>query len=140
MKKHLAVLVCILCMAITPQLSLAASGEGQPLAPAPDFEYVDLKPLIMPVITEKGLTQQVSLVISLEIPYGMRETIRAKEPKLADAYISDLYGVLGAGGLMKNGALDMPVIKDRLLKATQRVLKPEEFKDVLLQVAQQTYK
>lgn len=133
------VLLMLFCMAlVVPSTSFAA--EDAPLAPNPDFDYVELRPLVVPVITERGVTQQVSLIISLEIPFGMREAVRVKEPRLTDAYLRDLYGILGAGGLMKKGIVDAHAVKRRLVKATGKVLEEEEFKDVLLQVVQQTYR
>lgn len=133
------IMMVLLCMAlVAPAPSFAA--EDAPRVTNPDFEYLELKPLVVPVITPSGVTQQVSLIISLEIPFGMRETIRVKEPRLTDAYLRDLYGILGAGGLMKKGIVDAVAVKQRLVSATEKVLEPEEFKDVLLQVVQQTYR
>ena len=122
---------------MAPAIAMAATEE--PAAATPDFEYLDMKPLVLPIITEKGLTQQVSLVISLEVPYGTKDKVKAMEPKLADAYISDLYGALGTGhGLMKNNVIDIPAIKARLSKNTVKVLGPDKVNDVLLQVVQQS--
>lgn len=126
---------------MAPAIAVAAEGESgeQAAAATPDFEYLDMKPLVLPIITEKGLTQQVSLVISLEVPYGTKDKVKAMEPKLADAYISDLYGALGTGhGLMKNNIIDVPAIKARLSKNTTKVLGPDKVNDVLLQVVQQS--
>lgn len=127
---------------VAPAIAVAAEGEGggeEAAAATPDFEYLDMKPLVLPIITEKGLTQQVSLVISLEVPYGTKDKVKAMEPKLADAYISDLYGALGTGhGLMKNNVIDIPAIKSRLSKNTIKVLGPDKVNDVLLQVVQQS--
>jgi hypothetical protein len=125
-------------MLLAPGIAMAAASE-EPAAATPDFEYLDMKPLVLPIITEKGLTQQVSLVISLEVPYGTKDKVKAMEPKLADAYISDLYGALGTGhGLMKNNVIDIPAIKARLSKNTLKVLGPDKVNDVLLQVVQQS--
>lgn len=126
---------------VAPAIAVAAESEGgeEAAAATPDFEYLDMKPLVLPIITEKGLTQQVSLVISLEVPYGTKDKVKAMEPKLADAYISDLYGALGTGhGLMKNNVIDIPAIKSRLSKNTIKVLGPDKVNDVLLQVVQQS--
>jgi flagellar FliL protein len=115
-------------------------GEGgeDPNAPHPDFEYIELKPLILPVITDKGLTQQVSLMVSLELPYGKTEEVEPLEPKLTDAYLQDLYGALGAGTtMMRGGVIDVVALKARLLSVSQKVLGDDKFHDVLLQVVQQ---
>lgn len=120
----------------------AAGGskkEEDPNAPKPEFEYLDMDPLILPIITDKGLTQQVSLKISLEIAYGTKEAIDYFKPRLSDAYLQDLYGALGSGhGLMQGNVLDVMGIKKRLVGVTERVLGEEhKVHDVLLQVVQQ---
>ncbi len=105
----------------------------------PDFEYINLKPLVLPVITDRGLTQQVSLFVSLELPYGKMDDVEPFEPRLADAYLQDLYGALGAGGAMMTGGnlVDVQAIKQRLTSVTHKVLGTENVHDVLLQVVQQ---
>lgn len=114
-----------------------ASGGGEP-AVQPDFEYMELKPLVLPVITEHGVTQQVSLIVSLEVPFGKKAEVEIYEPRLADAYLQDLYGALGAGRAMTaNNMIDVQAVKDRLTKVTYKVLKEEQVHDVLLQVLQQ---
>ncbi|TAL31813.1 MAG: flagellar basal body-associated FliL family protein [Alphaproteobacteria bacterium] len=116
----------------------AEEEEDSKAKPPPEFEYVELKPLVLPIITERGLTQQVSLLVSLEIPYGKGDEIRAMAPKLADAYISDLYGALGNNeALLKGGVVDVTAIKERLSADTIKVLGPDKVHEVLLQVMQQ---
>lgn len=139
MGRLLSVFVCIFCIGIAAPAGAAEPLEGSNLGPRPDFEYIEMRPLVLPVITERGLMQQVSLVISLEVPYGGTEPVKALMPKLADAYISDLYGALGVGqGLMKDGAVNMPAIHKRLTKNTIRVMGPDKVHSVLLQAVQQT--
>jgi hypothetical protein len=116
-------------------------GEGAGAAkPPPEFEYVEMRPLVLPVITPRGLTHQVSLVISLEVPYGQKDDVEHMLPKLTDAYISELYGQLGIGGglMTPQGLLDAPEIKSRLAATTQRVMGAEKVRDVMLQVVQMT--
>lgn len=115
-------------------------GEGKKNdGPPPDFEYLQLQPLTLPVITADGLSQQVSLLVSLEVPYGTKDAIKEQEPKLADAYISDLYGALGTGAvMMRDNVINVNLLKARLAKDTARVLGPDKVHDVLLQAVQQT--
>lgn len=135
-------------MDFSPLAAAPAHAEGKarkksaasedPNAPHPDYEYIDLKPLVLPVITDRGLTQQVSLVVSLELPYGKTEEVEPMEPKLADAYLQDLYGALGTGGaMMKGGVIDVAAVKGRLTAVTDRVLGADKVHEVLLQVVQQ---
>lgn len=118
--------------------AFAAEKAEDPGAPKPEFEYMELKPLILPIITDRGLTQQVSLLVSLELPYGKLQEVEPFSPRLADAYLQDLYGHLGSGGALIQGTvLDVPAIKQRLASVTVRIIGEERFHDVLLQVVQQ---
>jgi hypothetical protein len=116
-------------------------GEKDPSAPHPDFEYVKLDPITLPVITSKGLTQQVSIVVELEVAWGKKDDIAPFEPRLIDAYLQDLYGVLGSGhALMKGDVVDIEMIKKRLTDVTTKVVGPkhqDEVHAVLLQALQQ---
>lgn len=106
----------------------------------PDFEYVRLAPLMLPVITDQGLTQQVSLAITLELTYGKKDKISAYAPRLVDAYLRDLFGAVGAGHVMMRGnVLDIDALKGRLTAVTERVLGEEkkEVHEVLLQAVNQ---
>lgn len=135
----IANLRCILCIAILLFAAPAAAAtDSSPAKPPPEFEYVELRPLFVPIITEQGLMEQVSLLVALEIPYGQGEDVKALIPKLADAYLSELYGTLGSGGAMlKGGVVDVQAVKLRLAEETEKILGPEKVHDVLLQVVQQ---
>ncbi|MFH1159028.1 MAG: hypothetical protein V1721_09170 [Pseudomonadota bacterium] len=128
----------------SPRLTHPAYAAGKaekvdPDAPHPEFEYLQLDPLSLPVITAKGLTQQVSLMVSLEVDYGQKEKISLYKPRLTDAYIQDLYGALGTGhALMQGNLVDVRQVKKRLSSVTERVLGTDiKVHDVLLQVVQQ---
>ena len=104
----------------------------------PPGEFVELDPLILPIITKKGVTQVVSLVISLEIETGQSaESVKLMKPRLKDAYIQDMYGVLNDKVALRGGVIRVDVIKDRLNKVSGDVLGEEVVRDVLLQVVQQ---
>ena len=120
----------------TGMKSALAADDAE--AGAPEFEYFEMNPVMIPIITPRGLSQQVSFVISIEVPYGKINDITAYEPRLADAYIQDLYGVLGAGyGLVNGNVLNVQAIKQRLSFVTSKVVGDAFPTDVLLQVVQQ---
>jgi len=124
---------------VAPGAAWASSGEkAAEDATPPEYEYIELKPLTLPIITDRGLTQQVSLMVSLELPYGKMEEVKLLTPRLADAYLRDLYGVLGVGGaMMKGGVIDVVAIKQRLSAVTHAIAGEGLVNDVLLQVVQQ---
>lgn len=122
-------------LTVTAKPAFAADAE---LKQTPEFEYLELQPLNLPIITESGLSQTVSLVVALELPYGKMEEVKRIEPRLADAYLQDLYGTLGAGhGMMKGNVVDIQAVKQRLTEITHRIAGEELVTGVLLQVLQQ---
>ena len=102
-----------------------------------DFEYFELSPLMLPILNKRGVAQQVSLIVSLEIDTDSLARVEKMQPKLADAYIQDLYGVLGAGHGMNDNIIDVKMLKERLALVTNHVMGPDAVHDVLLQVVQQ---
>ncbi len=101
-------------------------------------EYVQMNAMIFPVIGDRGVTQTVSLVVSLEVPdAATAEEIKKLAPRLTDAYIQDMYGALNRKHSMENGTLKIAPLKARLNKVTTRVVGEGKVNDVLLQVVQQ---
>lgn len=116
----------------------ANEGEGHEGAEAVKPEYVQLDPLILPIINAQGLTQTISLVITIEVPSAeFAEKVTARTPRLKDAYIQDLYGALGRQASTKGGVVDVATIKARLNAITRKVMGDDFTGDVLLQVVQQ---
>ncbi|MEZ0262722.1 MAG: hypothetical protein ACAH80_17080 [Alphaproteobacteria bacterium] len=145
MRGNLYIYVLMAVLAVTgPGIAVAQEPEPEGAAALllakPEFAYIEMRPLVLPVITPRGLTQQVSLVISLEIPYDDKAHVEYLLPKLTDAYIGELYGQLGIGGglMTPQGALDPTEIKTRLTSTTEKVMGAEKVHDVMLQVVQQS--
>ena len=134
------VVTCGLCLSATNH----AMAEEHKKEGAGDEEitreYYEMSPLMLPVVGDKGIIQQVSIVISLELEEDLtRDDIRPYQPRLADAFIQDLYGVLGSGFGMIRGTdvIDVRLVKKRLSTITEHVVGPEKVHDVLLQVVAQ---
>lgn len=126
----------------------AAVGEAAEHAPPADHssqatnsvftEFVELDPLILPIVDKDGVSQMVSLVISLEVPgVNEAERVRIMRPKLQDAYIQDMYGVLGDKATLKGGVIQVGEIKERLTRISKSVLGDDGVNGVMLQVVQQ---
>lgn len=100
-------------------------------------EYVKFEPLILPIVDNEGLTQVVSLVVAIEVSSAEdKTTVTNLMPRLTDAFIQDMYGVLN-GEAMKGGIIQVGFLKDRLNKVSAKVLGGEIKSNVLLQVVQQ---
>ncbi|MBX2833761.1 MAG: flagellar basal body-associated FliL family protein [Micavibrio sp.] len=101
-------------------------------------EYLELDPLVLPIVNAKGVSQVVSLVIALEVPDAKtKEELKSITPKLKDAFIQDMYGVLNEHAVIKGGVIQVNALKERLNKISKDVAGEDKIYDVLLQVVQQ---
>ena len=120
----------------------ASSGEvGEAMkakTPSKPGEFVELNPLILPIIDEYGVNQIVSLVITIEVAdNAAADRVNLFKPRLTDAFLQDLYGTLNRHAALKGGVIRVDVLKKRLNKVSTKVVGEDVVQDVLLQVVQQ---
>jgi flagellar FliL protein len=100
-------------------------------------QYVKLSPLYLPLLDDNGDTQIISVGVTLAVPgEGAAEKVKYMAPKLHDAYIQNMYGILNNTGL-KNGLVPVQEIKQRLKEVSYEVAGEELIEDVLLQFVTQ---
>lgn len=126
------------------QAAVNANGEIVPAQKAakkkPDTpsKFVEMDPLVLPIVTRNGVTQVLSMVVVLEVPD--EKAMKSAEhlaPRLKDAFIQDMYGALSHEAVMSDGLLQVAPIKERLTRISNRVLGEDAVDDVLIQVIQQ---
>ncbi len=120
--------------------AIKAEEEAKAAAQTPLVEpiYVQLNPLVLPIVDDNGVTQTVSMVIMIEVPDDIAATsVKNMQPRLQDAFIQDMYGALSRKAVMKGGVIEVAKIKDRLNAISHKVAGPNLIKEVLLQVVQQ---
>lgn len=101
-------------------------------------DFVELDPLILPVIDDSGVTQVVSIVVVLEAASARAaEDIKKFSPRLKDAYIQEMYGMLNKRAALQGGVIQVGMIKEKLSAISHRVMGEDKINDVLLQVVQQ---
>ena len=114
----------------------ASSSEEEPSEGS--VEYVKLDPLVLPIIDQDGVYQVLSLAVVIEVGgVSDAEKIKAKAPRLKDAYIQDMYGILNENAALKGGVVQVNIIKKRLNYITNEVMGDDVETEVLLQVVQQ---
>lgn len=103
------------------------------------YTYVELDPLILPIIDEYGVNQVVSLVLSLEVVNAEAAAkVESMKPRLNDAYIQNMYGLINQHvAHNKSGLIKVESLKKRLNKISENVMGKDVVNDVLLQVIQQ---
>jgi len=100
--------------------------------------FVELDVLTLPIIDDSGVTQTVSMVVAIEVVDDKAAaTVTAQAPRLRDAYIQKMYGILYANNALKGGVIQVSAIKEQLNEISHKVLGKDIVEDVLLQVVQQ---
>lgn len=116
----------------------AKEASGKNNADKANAEYVELDPLILPIIDNNGVSQVISLVVVIEVGNTQdAETIIHNQPRLKDAYIQELYGVLNKHAALRGGVVQVDRVKERLKGISYKVMGDDMITDVLLQVVQQ---
>lgn len=108
---------------------------------AGDPVYVHIAPLILPVISEEGLQQIVTVVIDVEVKnFDTADMMHVNMPRVNDALMRSLYGGLGQGNLRNGKLVNVNKLKAKTTAALQEVVGNDGIKEVLIQgVAQRMY-
>ncbi|MEM8833427.1 MAG: flagellar basal body-associated FliL family protein [Pseudomonadota bacterium] len=105
---------------------------------AKHLRFVKLDPIVLPIIDSNGVSQVVTLVVSLEVNGDDNAEFAASmTPRLKDAYIQDMYGVLNRKASMEGGVIKVDELKERLNRISAKVLGENKVNSVLLQVVNQ---
>ena len=103
-----------------------------------NHSFVELDPLMLPVINERGARQMVSIVVVIEVSDERKAaSVERMAPRLKDAFIQDMYGILSHQAAMRDGVVQVGIVKQRLNKVSRRIMGDDMIEDVLLQVVQQ---
>lgn len=118
----------------------AASGGGghgeEAKGSAPT--YVQIEPLVVPIMDAEGISQTISMVITIEVDdEANAQKIRDLKPRIKDAMIQNLYGLLNQQAALDKGVVRVGYVKKRLNDVTAKVMGDGVVKDVLLQMVQQ---
>ena len=109
-----------------------AAAKAKEVEEAHEAIYVELAPMMAPVIVGSRVKQQVMLTMSLQVSdIAAKNDLTRIMPKLRDAMLSELYDK----PLIRNdsdGTLNIRDIKMRLLQVTHGLLKEKQVQDVLI--------
>lgn len=100
--------------------------------------YFKLDPLVLPVVNRHGVSQTVSMVVMVEVDSERsREVVKSNAPRLTDAYIQDMYGILNKHAALNGGVIHVSFLKKRLRNVTDKILGEDKYLDILIQVIEQ---
>jgi flagellar protein FliL len=116
--------------------SAAEESAGAPAAAgaAADPIYVDLAPMVLPVIDGDRVQQVLQFTITVQVAdQKSADHIRSVGPRLTDAYIQDLYGALDRHRVLDGKVVDVERLRDELTKVSTGILGENAFQEILIQ-------
>ncbi len=128
-----SILMCVFMMVMMTSIAHASEKKAK----GNSSEYVKLAPLLLPIIDENGVQQVVSMIVAIEVDGSNAERVKEISPRLTDAYIQSMYGILNRHAALKGGIIQVRMIKEHLNRITDEVLGDEIDTEVLLQHVQQ---
>ncbi len=112
-----------------PQSAQAAEAESLILA----TRFIKVDPIILPVIREGQVTLHVTAVVVVELVDPMPlEDLRTFSLRLRDSFLSELHGIYAIRYVQERG-FDLPIIRERLGLAAERVLGAGTVKTIFLE-------
>lgn len=142
MKKLVVILLVLLVLggagAAGWYFVLRAPEEGTPVAeaiiPPPPPVYVRFNPVQLPLIGDSGIDQVIDIIVALEVAdKEAGDRVIAMAPRINDAILQDLYGVLHTRRIMRGGIVDVTAIKQRIVSVAQGVMGEGVVVDALVQ-------
>ncbi len=101
---------------------------------AGDPIYVHIAPMVMPIITDSGVEQLVTIVIDIQVKdFDTADVLHSNMPRVMDALMRSLYGGLGEGNLRNGKLVDITKIKSKAAHALSDLFTGDAIKDVLIQ-------
>lgn len=114
-----------------PHRSLGEEHGAGTTAPAGPV-FVRLRPIVLPIVEGDRVAKTTGIVLSLELAHGKTEAdLDADRVRLRDAFITELYAYLDQHA-DDSRAIDTELLKQRLTRASARVLGPGVVRQVLI--------
>ncbi|MDR3448214.1 MAG: hypothetical protein P4M15_00420 [Alphaproteobacteria bacterium] len=105
---------------------------------AGDPIYIHLAPMVLPVITDSGVEQLVTLVIDVQVKnFDAADDMHTNMPRVMDSLMRALYGGLGQGTLRNGKLIDPNKVKAKATAAVGEVIGVDNITDILIQSVSQ---
>lgn len=103
-----------------------------------DNIYVHIEPLVLPIITDNGAEQLVTVLIDLQVRnFDAADNVHSNMPRVRDAIMQALYGGLADGALRTGNMLNIAKVKSKISASLEKTLGQNLIDDVLIQAIAQ---
>jgi len=105
---------------------------------AGDPIYVRISPMVLPIISDNGVEQLVSLMITVQVnDIEAANALHKNMPRVMDSLLRHLYGGLDEGSLRRGRLINIPKIKSKSVDAIAEIIGKEQVHDVLVEAVAQ---
>jgi hypothetical protein len=116
-----------------PEGELAEISEEDATSLISVIRVLRLDPIVLAVVREDQVTLHITAVVVIELTDSLEsEALRKISEPLRDAMLSELYGIYSVRYVQERG-YDIPIVRQRLGLAAERVLGEGTVKSVRLQ-------
>lgn len=99
-----------------------------------DPVYVHLRPLLLPVVTQSGAEQLVTMIVDLRVTdLKVANELNENMPRVRDALMQELYGGLGTGVLRNGTLVDVGKLKSKIMRAMVKLRGEGDVQEVLIE-------
>lgn len=147
MKKLLVIVVLLVVLGgggVAAWIFMTGHGETSEVAihslvPSGPPVFVDLRPIHLPLVGPNRVQQLVTIKMVVEAAdRSAGDRVAANLPRLNDAFMRGLYGMLDTPGLLRpNGLIDVNQLKARVVEISREVLGEGVVNDILVQTMTQ---
>lgn len=110
----------------------AAEAQAEDEANKKLKRFIELKPIMLPIIREGQVILHVTLVTGVEMRKPLApEDILDVTLRLRDAFIGELHAIYALRYVQERG-YDLPIVRQRLMQSGQRVLGPDALRAVTI--------
>jgi flagellar FliL protein len=100
--------------------------------------YVHLQPLLLPVISDQGAEQIVTILIDVQVKdMRIADDMHSNMPRVKSAVFEALYGGLGDGSLRVGSSINLPKVKTQIATTLGKTMGADKINDVLIQAIAQ---
>lgn len=124
----------LLVMAALAALAASATARAEEGAPVNLPPAVRIKPLMLPVLTPEGRVEKYSqMEVTLELADAAALlNAQGSIPKLHDAILTELYGAISAGWIIRGNIANAAALRKRLDEAGETVVGKDKVTRVLI--------
>jgi hypothetical protein len=118
---------------LSAEAQLAAAMAEEEVGLIEATRYIEIKPLVMPIIREGRVILHLTLIMAVELVHPLeKEEVKQLVRPLRDAILTELHSLFALRYVQERG-YDLPFVKERIYRVSERVIGKGLIKAVLIQ-------